>query len=189
MSRFSSPNIASAKAFASSVLPTPVGPRNMKEPMGRLGSFSPARALFIAFATAVTASSCPITRLWSISSRCCSFSLSPSVILRTGMPVHSETISAISSSPILSFTSWLLLFHSACSFSFCSTRLSRSCLSLSARSYCSCLAASDLFSSTSFILSSSLRISGGVVKLCIFFLLAASSIRSMALSGRNLSVM
>src|SRR6202035_3916425 len=33
----------SARARASSVLPTPVGPRKMNEPMGRLGSLSPAR--------------------------------------------------------------------------------------------------------------------------------------------------
>src|ERR1035437_9756719 len=33
----------SARARASSVLPTPVGPRNRKDPMGRLGSESPAR--------------------------------------------------------------------------------------------------------------------------------------------------
>ena len=34
---FSSPNMASARALHSSVLPTPVGPRKMKEPMGRFG--------------------------------------------------------------------------------------------------------------------------------------------------------
>ena len=34
-----------ARALASSVLPTPVGPRKMKEPMGRLGSCKPALAL------------------------------------------------------------------------------------------------------------------------------------------------
>src|SRR3954469_6322560 len=34
----------SARARASSVFPTPVGPRKMNEPMGRLGSFSPERA-------------------------------------------------------------------------------------------------------------------------------------------------
>ena len=34
-------NLASARA--SSVFPTPVGPEKMKEPMGRLGSLSPAR--------------------------------------------------------------------------------------------------------------------------------------------------
>ena len=35
---FSSSNRNSARALASSVLPTPEGPRKMKEPMGRLGS-------------------------------------------------------------------------------------------------------------------------------------------------------
>ena len=39
------------------VLPTPVGPKNKKEPIGRLGSESPARLRRIAFATASTASS------------------------------------------------------------------------------------------------------------------------------------
>ena len=34
----SSSNSVWARAFASSVLPTPVGPRNRNEPMGRLGS-------------------------------------------------------------------------------------------------------------------------------------------------------
>src|SRR5207249_2595117 len=40
----SSSNRNSASARASSVLPTPVGPRNRNEPIGRLGSWSPARA-------------------------------------------------------------------------------------------------------------------------------------------------
>src|SRR5258708_7419067 len=39
MSASSLPNINSASALASSVLPTPVGPMKMKEPMGRFGSF------------------------------------------------------------------------------------------------------------------------------------------------------
>src|SRR3569623_840186 len=34
----------SARAFVSSVLPTPVGPKNMNEPIGRCGSCRPARA-------------------------------------------------------------------------------------------------------------------------------------------------
>ena len=34
----------SASARAVSVLPTPVGPRKMNEPIGRSGSWSPARA-------------------------------------------------------------------------------------------------------------------------------------------------
>src|SRR5207245_1483515 len=45
----------SASARASSVLPTPVGPRNMNEPIGRFGSDSPARDRRIAFATALGA--------------------------------------------------------------------------------------------------------------------------------------
>src|SRR3989442_10827435 len=40
---FSSPKRYSASARASSVLPTPVGPRNTKEPTGRLASLRPAR--------------------------------------------------------------------------------------------------------------------------------------------------
>ncbi len=52
-----------ARARANSVLPTPVGPMNKNEPMGRWGSFIPARARRIAAETAATASSCPITRL------------------------------------------------------------------------------------------------------------------------------
>ena len=39
------PNNASASALDSSVFPTPVGPRNKKEPIGRPGSFSPTRPL------------------------------------------------------------------------------------------------------------------------------------------------
>ena len=74
---FSSSNRNSASARASSVLPTPVGPRKMNEPIGRFGSFSPLRARTTASATAVTASSWPMTRLCSSSSRCSSFSFSP----------------------------------------------------------------------------------------------------------------
>ena len=57
ISAFSVPNMASASAFDSSVFPTPVGPRNRKEPIGRFGSFNPTRPRRIALATAVTASS------------------------------------------------------------------------------------------------------------------------------------
>ena len=41
---FSSSNITSARALHSSVLPTPVGPRKMNEPIGRLGSCRPRAA-------------------------------------------------------------------------------------------------------------------------------------------------
>ena len=45
------PNTASANFLTNSVLPTPVGPRNMNEPMGRLGSFSPTELRLIALTT------------------------------------------------------------------------------------------------------------------------------------------
>ena len=48
----SSSNRKSASVRASSVLPTPVGPRNRNEPIGRFGSESPARDRRIALATA-----------------------------------------------------------------------------------------------------------------------------------------
>jgi hypothetical protein len=70
----------------------------MNEPMGRFGSFSPARERRTAFATAVTASSCPITRLRRLSSIRTSFWISDASIFVTGTPVHFDTISAMSSS-------------------------------------------------------------------------------------------
>src|SRR5438093_1349913 len=94
---FSSSNRNSASAFASSVLPTPVGPRNRNEPSGRFGSCMPARARRTAFATTVTASSCPTTRSCSRSSILRSFATSPSRSFVTGMPVHFATTSAMSS--------------------------------------------------------------------------------------------
>ena len=95
----SSPNRNSASVRASSVLPTPDGPRKMNEPVGRFGSLMPARARRIDFATATIASSWPTTRLCSSSSMRTSRADSASVSLKTGMPVHIETMSAISSSP------------------------------------------------------------------------------------------
>ena len=51
-----------ARARAVSVLPTPVGPRKMNEPIGLSGSCRPARARRTAFEIATRASSCPTTR-------------------------------------------------------------------------------------------------------------------------------
>src|SRR5437588_199030 len=59
---FSSSKRNSASARASSVFPTPVGPRKMNEPIGRLVSESPARLRRTAFDTRSSASSCPTTR-------------------------------------------------------------------------------------------------------------------------------
>ena len=101
----SSSNRNAASARASSVLPTPVGPRNRNEPMGRRGSLSPARARRTASDTAAMASSCPTTRSWSRSSMWTSFASSPSMSRVTGMPVHFETMSAISSAVTSSLSS------------------------------------------------------------------------------------
>ena len=95
---FSEPNTASERAFESSVFPTPVGPKNIKEPMGLLGSLIPTLPRLIAFATAVTASSCPTTLSWSMLSRFFILSLSSCESLFTGILVHPDTTSAISSS-------------------------------------------------------------------------------------------
>ena len=95
---FSSWNNASDNAFDNSVLPTPVGPRNKNEPIGRFGSFSPTRPLRTAFATAVTASSCPTTLLWSVCSNFCKRTPSDSWSFCTGIFVQSDTTAATSSS-------------------------------------------------------------------------------------------
>ena len=96
----SSPKRNSASVRASSVLPTPEGPRKMNEPVGRFGSLRPARERRIAFEIVSIAACWPMTRLCSSSSIRISFWVSASVSLKTGMPVHIETMSAISSSPI-----------------------------------------------------------------------------------------
>jgi len=51
----SSSNRNSASARAVSVLPTPVGPRKIKDPMGFFGSLRPARERRMALATMVKA--------------------------------------------------------------------------------------------------------------------------------------
>jgi hypothetical protein len=94
-----------ARARASSVFPTPVGPMNRKDPIGRRGSFKPDLARRTAFETSRTASSCPTTRLVSRSSIRTSFSISPSTSLDTGIPVQRETIWAMSSSSTSSLRS------------------------------------------------------------------------------------
>ena len=92
------PNMNSASAFASSVLPTPVGPRKRKLPIGRFGSFKPARARRTARLSVEIACSCPTTRALSVSSIFRSRAVSASAKRITGMPVHIETTAATSSS-------------------------------------------------------------------------------------------
>ena len=223
----------------------------MKEPIGLLGSLSPALALNTASATKSTASSCPITLLWRRLGRCSSFSLSLSTSFVTGIPVHFDIISAISSSVTSSFNSWALLFawFSLSLSSFFSSSGSFPCFSIASSSKSYLLSASSIlclvcsisfcrsfifiifsFSSShwlfielycSFKIASSFWRSSSLVfddvsvsflsaccsiSICMIFLLiasssvgmlsisvliieAASSIRSIALSGRNLSEM
>jgi hypothetical protein len=60
--RSTEPNRNSLTAFASSVLPVPVGPANKKTPIGLLGSLRPAFSMAMRPTIASTASSCPMTR-------------------------------------------------------------------------------------------------------------------------------
>ena len=85
----SSSNRNSASALVSSVLPTPVGPRNRKLPIGRFGSCSPARARRTALADRrqrLLLADHALAQLRPPS--CSSLSRSPSSILSTGMPVQ-----------------------------------------------------------------------------------------------------
>ena len=100
---FSSSNSTSASALHSSVLPTPVGPQNMNEPIGRLGSCRPLRLRRTAFATArdrfVLADDALVQPLFEHEQ------LGPLAFEHaadTGTPVQALTTSAISSGP----TSW-----------------------------------------------------------------------------------
>ena len=95
---FSSLKRKSLRVFASSVLPTPVGPINKKLPKGLFSSFSPALLRLIASATTETAFSWPITRFCSTLSKSMYFCFSEANIFVTGIPVQAETIFAMSSS-------------------------------------------------------------------------------------------
>ena len=227
----------------SSVLPTPVGPKNKNEPLGRWGSASPARALRTAWETAVTASPCPTTRACNVSSMRSNFSRSPSNIFATGIPVHRDTTSATSSSVTrernsvgsgcassawanrrsrsgstpccssdirvrsparlacsrssfacsISLLTWAVLCNAAFSANQTSSRLtnSRSTSSICWSSWASSLlaaAVSSFFTASRSILSwirrrSSLSITSGFESISIRIRLAASSTRSIALSG------
>ena len=184
----SSPNRNSASVRASSVLPTPDGPRKMNEPAGRFGSLMPARARRMARLVAVMAASWPMTRLCSSSSMRSSFCVSASVSLNTGMPVHIETMSAISSSP-MDGRGASSAFHSSSRSRFLFVRrrsVSRRFAAFS--NSCASMAAS-LSLRTPSISSSSSRYDGGAVMVRMRMRLPASSMRSMALSGRNRSEM
>ena len=115
----SSSNRNSASARASSVLPTPVGPRKMKQPIGRLGSLSPPRArmhgLGDGFHRFVLADDALVQILLPDAA---AFAFRLRAACETGMPVQRLTTSAMSSSSTSSLSSALALLSSA---SFCST--------------------------------------------------------------------
>ena len=102
---FSSSNKNSASARASSVFPTPVGPRKINEPIGRFGSDKPGAA-----ATHGIRHACQSVVLahnaiaQTRSSIFTSFCASPSSKRPAGIPVHLLTIFAMSSSSTSSFS-------------------------------------------------------------------------------------
>mmetsp|Transcript_18306 Transcript_18306/g.29527 ORF Transcript_18306/g.29527 Transcript_18306/m.29527 type:complete len:220 (+) Transcript_18306:915-1574(+) len=90
-------NINSLSALQSSVLPTPVGPRKIKEAIGLLGSLRPARERWTASVTTWIASSWPTTRSLKLSAMLRMRFRSLSSNLLGGIPVHVPTTAAISS--------------------------------------------------------------------------------------------
>ena len=184
----SEPKTASANVFESSVFPTPVGPKNRNEPIGLLALFSPTLPLRTAFATAVTASVWPTTRLCNIDSNfnnlCCSFF----PIFVTGIPVHIDTISSIVFSSITGLYSFSVPCHFAIALSRAVCALSKSFLRTAAPLKSPCLThiSSSRFNSAT---SSSLFVTDfGFGFSLILTFEHASSIKSIALSGRFLSL-
>ena len=132
-----------------------------------------------------------MTRLCKISSSFISLSFSDSVSLETGIFVHLDTIPAISSSVTTCFSPVLTACFPASSFNASISALisSACCLYSSALIKSSTSLAFCFFSSTSSRELVSLSISGEAKLFFTFNLDAASSIRSIALSGKNLSIM
>ena len=180
-------NMNSERARTNSVLPTPVGPMKRNTPMGWRGSLRPARARRTALATLITASSWPTMRLWIPSSMCSRRSVSSMPNRETGMPVHMLTTSATSSSVTTGWSCSCPWCHSSSAFSSFSMRRSSRSRSSAAYSYCWLAMASSFslrtFSST-FVVSLTER---GAVLVRSRTREAASSMTSMALSGRNRS--
>mmetsp|Transcript_6129 Transcript_6129/g.15615 ORF Transcript_6129/g.15615 Transcript_6129/m.15615 type:complete len:201 (-) Transcript_6129:1572-2174(-) len=183
--------------LASSDLPTPVGPLKMKDATGRLGFLRPVRARRTARATATTASSCPIRRECSVSSMFIRRFPSLADTLSTGMPVQLDTMLAMSASctmgpaspPPASMVALFSSCFAAVIFWICalsSTSLSRRDPAAS-KSWVR-IAVSFSFSSARSSLSSSLA-SSGMAACCKRTRDPASSIRSIALSGRKRSEM
>ena len=185
MSESASPNMNSASVRARKVLPTPVGPRKMNEPIGRRGSFRSARERRSALLMAVTASSWPMTDFFSSPSMARSLRVSFWSMRASGMPVHLEMTWRISSSPTTTSFSSRWVRHSDMIFS----SLSRACFSLSrspaAFSKSCALIAASFCPRISSISTSRDFTSGGRVMFWMRARAPASSITSMALSGKK----
>ena len=166
-----------ANCLTNSVLPTPVGPTNKNEPIGRLPSSKPARLRRMASTTASTASSwpmmCDFKRLSILFKR----SISSVLICDTGIPVKRSTESAISEGLAtgVSVSSVSLL-----SFFSISAILA---LSLAASSNFSALACAAFWSLAA--LSSFSRLTLSVTGFLAAKWAAVISIRSIALSGND----
>ena len=180
--------ISLARILANWVFPTPVWPRNMKEPIGFSTILRPALFLWIALTTFSIAFFWPISLFPIMSFNLDSLLFSLLKILLTGTPLIIDTTSAMWDS------STLILFNFDCSsHSFwadirsLSIRFSSS-LNLAASSYF-CFLTTEFFKTMMFSRSfSNLIIFWGTFILLIWTLDPASSRASIALSGRNLSV-
>mmetsp|Transcript_6965 Transcript_6965/g.10864 ORF Transcript_6965/g.10864 Transcript_6965/m.10864 type:complete len:205 (+) Transcript_6965:331-945(+) len=183
--------------LANSDLPTPVGPEKMKDATGRSGFLSPVRARRMAREHATTASSWPMRRACSVSSMFIKDAPSADDTFSTGIPVHAATILAMSDSCTVGPTSpppasTAALFSSIFALViFWISLLSSTSLSLSAPAASKSwvrIAVSFSLSRARSCLSSSLA-SSGMAALARRTRDPASSIRSMALSGRKRSEM
>ena len=181
-------NMLRANARANSVLPTPVGPKNMKVPMGFLGSFKPTLFRWMAFTTLLMASSWPMTIPFISSAIFLSLVVSASTIRFTGIPVIILTTSAIFSSLMGKRFVLLSSSHKVFAFSKASPNFFSVSLKLAASSKRWLLTTLFFSFLTSSICFSNSTISWGTL---IFFkctLAPTSSNTSMALSGNKRSV-
>jgi hypothetical protein len=101
--RMSSTPMMKASCFATSVLPTPVGPEKRKLPTGFCGLPSPERAILMAAESASIALSWPNTTALRSRSRFFRAERSSLETLRAGTRAIFETISSISGLPITFF--------------------------------------------------------------------------------------
>ena len=183
------PNISSASFLARQVLPTPVGPKNMKAPIGWLGSRSPTRLRWMAFTIFSMASSWAITSFFKVAAIFFSRSPSCSAILCTGTPDIRLTTSATLASVTgmrSSFSDFCQDFRQSSNWRSKASPLSRK---LAANSKFWFLTASCFFSAINSISSCNSRILSGTSTLVSRRREPTSSMTSIALSGKNRSVM